>query len=278
MCRLYGFRATEATKVECTLARSQNALLLQSRGDLRGIAHVDGWGIGYYPDGVPVLERRAAAAHADLFFGETAERAFSRTVVAHVRHATVGVPELANTHPFTWGRWLFAHNGTVTGFAAVRPRLEAEIPPPFRRHRRGTTDSELAFYWLLSRISAHGLPIEGPEPPAADLAHVLSDALRTLAHWCEQADSINPPRLNFILTNGATLLASRWNNTLCWVERRGIHDCEICGIPHVHHAPGTAYRAVVVASEPLSHEAWLEIPEASILVVNGTLEARIQAV
>lgn len=34
MCRLYGFRANEATKVECALVLAQNSLLAQSRADM----------------------------------------------------------------------------------------------------------------------------------------------------------------------------------------------------------------------------------------------------
>lgn len=35
MCRLYGFLANERTKVECSLVHAQNALLHQSRADIR---------------------------------------------------------------------------------------------------------------------------------------------------------------------------------------------------------------------------------------------------
>ena len=63
MCRLYGFRGNEPTKVECSLVYAQNALLAQSTGDERGEAHLDGWGIAVYEDGWPEVERRDTAAH-----------------------------------------------------------------------------------------------------------------------------------------------------------------------------------------------------------------------
>ena len=47
------------------------------------------------------------------------------------------------------------------------------------------------------------------------------------------------------------------------VVRHGIRDCEICGFPHIHHDPKVDYRAVVIASEPITHETWSEIPERS---------------
>ena len=37
MCRLYGFRATEPTRLECALVRAQNSLVVQSRGGVYGM-------------------------------------------------------------------------------------------------------------------------------------------------------------------------------------------------------------------------------------------------
>lgn len=271
MCRLYGFRANELTKVECTLAYAQNALMSQSRADLRGTSHSDGWGIGYYEDAVPAVERRDTAAYQDLHFSVTAERMYAKTVLAHVRRATVGGPALENTHPFVYGHWVFAHNGTVRAFEHVGPRLERETEPRLLELRRGSTDSELVFYWLLSRMSRAGvdLRLKAPQEP---LVRVMCEAVRTLDARCETAQAEKPAQLNFIITDGNVLVATRWRNSLSWVERHGVHDCEICGIPHIHHVTGTDYRAVVVASEPISHEDWKELPEWSVLLVGTNVE------
>lgn len=278
MCRLYGFRANEDTKVECTLVRAQNALLLQSRGDRRGIVHPDGWGIAYYRDGTPTVERRATAAHTDLHFSVTAERVFSRCVVAHVRRATVGTPQLYNTHPFTCGSWVFAHNGTVTGIELLRSRLEAELPRELLRRRLGTTDSELAFYWLLARLDREGVRADAPCADLPRLTRAFAEAVRELAGWCEAVRPDETPRLNFMLTDGVALIASRWNNSLCWVTREGVHDCEICGVPHVRHVSSTPYHAVVIASEPISHEDWQEAPNHSVLITDHSIRSTIVAI
>ena len=66
-----------------------------------------------------------------------------------------------------------------------------------------------------------------------------------------------------ILTDGSTLVATRWNQSLWWVYRKGVRDCEICGIPHVEHDPSTDYRAVIVASEPISNEDSRKVPDRS---------------
>jgi predicted glutamine amidotransferase len=138
MCRLYGFRANEPTKVECSLVFSQNGLLAQSRADRRGESHPDGWGMAFYENGDPEVQRRTTAAYDCVHFSVTAERMYARTVVAHVRKATVGPPSLVNTHPFTYRHWVFAHNGTIRAFDKTGPLMVAETDPALLEFRRGS--------------------------------------------------------------------------------------------------------------------------------------------
>jgi glutamine amidotransferase len=274
MCRLYGLHANEPTKVECTLAYAQNALLKQSREDRSGKEHSDGWGIACYTNGVPCLERRDTAAHQDVHFAAAAERLYARTVIAHIRRATVGGPAITNTHPFTHDSWTFAHNGTVQAFEKVRPLLEREIPAQLLRERRGDTDSELVFYWILGRMLDEGVDLgyAGPDTPGPEpelLADILSRSVLLVAELSHVpgAPEEKQSRLNFVLSNGRILVASRWRHTLFWLLREGIHDCEICGIPHVHHSPKTKYRAAIVASEPITHELWQELAEGTVITI-----------
>ena len=285
MCRLYGLHANEPTKVECTLAYAQNALLKQSLEDRSGKEHSDGWGIACYGNGIPSLERRDTAAHQDVFFAEAAERLYARTVVAHVRRATVGGPAITNTHPFTHGSWTFAHNGTVRAFDRVQPLLEREIPEQLLLERRGDTDSELAFLWILGRMLDEGMNPDdldtdalGTEP--GPLGDIVGRAVHRLAElsYVPGAPDKKQSRLNFILTNGRVVIASRWRHTLFMLLREGIHDCEICGIPHVHHSPDADYRAAIVASEPITHELWQEVVDKSVITMADAIEPRIQRI
>ena len=275
MCRLYGFRANESTKVECTLVHAQNALMLQSRRDLRGASHTDGWGLAFYHNSHPDVERRATAACEDLHFSATAERIYTETVVAHVRLATVGQPTAVNSHPFAFGPWTFAHNGTLTGFDRLQESLIAETAPRLNAAREGTTDSEHAFYWLLSRMEQAGFDPGHPAVDLPGLLQVVAESILELAQRSADVGPEKPAKLNFVLTDGKHLVASRWNNSLHYVLREGVHDCEICGIPHVHHHSGVDYRAIVVASEPISHEHWREVPDRSILGIGPDIGAEL---
>jgi len=256
MCRLYGFRATEATKVECTLVHAQNALMAQSRGDLAGLTHTHGWGIATYDDDdSPHVERQAWAAYHGEHFQRAAARVYATTVIAHIRRATVGGPRLENTHPFCEGRWTFAHNGTVPHFDRVRERLLAVISRPHREAIRGETDSEHLFRYAMTLIDGH------PRPSAADIARrVVEDVER----WAREIDDRARIGLNVMLTDGEQLAGTRLGRTLVYIVRNGVYDCEICGFPHIHHDPHRDYHAIVVASEPLTHETWQAVPERSV--------------
>jgi glutamine amidotransferase len=82
--------------------------------------------------------------------------------------------------------------------------------------------------------------------------------------------------LNFILTDGHTLVGTRWGRTLHTLTREGILPCAICGAPHVHDETERPYRSVEVASEPLTDEPWQEMPDRSIYTVTPEIDLLIE--
>ena len=276
MCRLYGFLSNEMTKVDCSLVYSQNALMHQSRFDRFGRDHTDGWGIVTYQDGRPHIRKKTTAAYQDTAFSATAEKSYSTAILAHVRKATVGENSIDNTHPFVIGRWTFAHNGTVTGFRNLEPTLVEQTDSQLQEQRHGETDSEQFFLWLLTRIYNEGVQHQFDDPSSTGkVVDLLTDCIQQLADHCQSAAPGKIPRLNFVLTNGSTLAACRWNNSLHMIQRSGIYDCEICGIPHVHHHENTNHQAAVIASEPVTHEPWVEVPNHSVVVVTQEFHAAV---
>ena len=270
MCRLYGFRSNTRRKVECELIRSQNSLLEQSLEDERGQSNPHGWGLATYELVEPrVVRQPEAAFDSDAFRWESA-RAYACNVLAHVRRATVGGVRMANTHPFTHGRWLLAHNGNLGAFDAVRPRLLAAMDPRHRAAIHGDTDSEHVFHWLLSLRETE------PDGPLLD---VVRGGVRQVIEWSEAEDPGAEIALNIILTDGEESVGLRYGRSLWYVERDLVHPCEVCdGALHVEEGGTSPYRAVVVASERVTgDEEWTQIPEAMLFHVDRAARFRTES-
>ena len=268
MCRLYGFTANEPTQVECSLVSAQNALRVQSDRDGRGRRNADGWGIATWAGERVDVARSAHPAFADRRFADHASASRSRGTVAHVRAATVGSVLIDNTHPFTYGPWAFAHNGTLPGHQELRPALlEEALGVP-----SGSTDSELMFRWILGKMATHGLdPGQRASEPEALLDLVADSVLELIRRSIET--SSEPPGLNLLLSDGVNLAASRWGNSLYWLERDAVRDCAVCGTNHCPTAD-EEYRAVVVASEPITGEPWMEVQEGTVIAAAPGREVR----
>ena len=237
-----------------------HALVTQSCRDWRGETHRDGWGIGYFDGDQPRVIRRPTAASDDAEFRDAAGQIRSRTVIAHVRQASVGDLCVANSHPFTLGRWIFMHNGTVTGFENIRPGLVEETAPDLRHQVGGTTDSEQVFFWLLSRLRSRGESAEGPCRDLATVADEMAEAIRTLDARSAATGPNEPTRLNFVLTDGAVMVASRWKHSLFWTNRHGPLQADGAAGP---------VRGVAVASEAIGDPPWAEVPDGHILTVDA---------
>ena len=259
MCRLYGFQAVEPTKVECSLVHAQDALMTQSREDSEGKSHAHGWGVATYADGLPDVDKQAWAAYHGEHFRKSAARAYSKTVIAHVRRATVGPPGLNNTHPFAHGRWVFAHNGTLPKFDLVRDAMIDAIDPLQRSEIRGDTDSEFIFRYLLS-LWEH--------EPGRPLIDTLRRGLERIIAWCRDIEPGAPVGLNVLWSDGDRLVGSRLGRTLWYLERDGIHTCEVCGGSHVHQHADHDYRAVEIASQPVTDETWIQVPNGTVFNVD----------
>jgi len=271
MCRFYAHHANRPTPAAGQLLHCETSLRAQSRRDLRGESHVDGWGIGYYDGDLPRVVRRAASAVDCNEYRAAAEAIRAATFMAHVRQASVGELSTANTHPFAYGRWLFAHNGTVTGFDRVGPRLRSETSPDLLAAIEGTTDSELVFHWLLSRLQNVQGNLAEPCRDLTALRQLVAESIVQLAAASAAAGGDEPARLNFLLSDGRFLLASCFGHSLHWINHAGPQ----ASVQPNDATPGGEYRAAFVASEPVTLEAWQEIPDRSILVVDSDIQANV---
>jgi glutamine amidotransferase len=256
MCRFVAVTADRPAGLGPLLVSGPHALIRQSNCDRRGVCHDSGWGLGYYDGGRPRRVRSIRPAWDDPLFRHTAEVVRTRAAVAHVRLATVGQVAERNCHPFERDGWLFAHNGTLVGFAAEPGPLRRLIPDPFLSDLEGETDSEHVFRLLLARL--------GNRPPADDVAEVVRQTVRELADLYPGSDA-DSTRLNIVLTNGRVLAATRWGHWLYRFDQRGAGPIEAAG----------PVRAVAFASEPPTEGDWKEVPDRTILLVRDDLSTAV---
>ncbi len=260
MCRLYGYRSGNAERVHDSLVREANSLRVQSH------EHKDGWGIASYdgvPGALPQLARGTGAAHEDPEFERVSALVSSHAVIAHVRLASVGPVDIANAHPFVYGPWTFAHNGTLQQFDRHRATVEALIDPDFRALMQGETDSERCFYLFLTLLRSSS---RLENPPFEDVARLLVQTARTVVRITEVGATL-PSSTNFLVTDGRVMVATRRHRTLFYTERkkRG-RD------PEPPPRDGEQVRQFVVASEMLEGENnWHELPEDWAVGVNEEL-------
>jgi predicted glutamine amidotransferase len=261
VCRYYGLRANMPTRVEWHLVRAPNSLLAQSRRDLSGFEHADGWGIAAYEGGEVRVQRRASAAHDGHYFREAAARVEATTALAHVRRATVGRIGLVNTHPFVHGPFCLVHNGTVPYFAEIRPHLLEAMTAEHRAAIRGGTDSEHLLHLILATQARIG----------GSLFASLEAALRLVIALCREIGQEPHLGLNVLLTDGVRMVGSRWRRTLHYLEQHGAGPG-----PGEHVTRAANYRALIIASEPLEGTSWPEVPERSVFEVTPDLRLQIE--
>ncbi|MDO0924615.1 ergothioneine biosynthesis protein EgtC [Streptomyces sp. TG1A-8] len=210
-----------------------------------GTVNADGFGVGWYApdDPVPARYRRAGPIWADLSFADLARVVRAGAVLAAVRDATLaGADAEAAAAPFAAGRWLFSHNGAIAGWPDAAAPLVSALPAADLLSLQARTDS--AFVWALVLRRLRG-------GAAADRA--LGGTVR------EVAEAAPASRLNLLLTDGVTITATAWGDSL-W------HRTE-------------PDRGTVVASEPYDDDPlWREVPDRTVLTASraGVLLAPIE--
>jgi glutamine amidotransferase len=242
MCRLFAVSAEHPVKVD----RAFRALKRQAE------EHKDGWGIARFGAHTPELQWSIRSAAECPRFDSLVESLEARTLLAHIRLASVGGVREENSHPFYARGMAFMHNGTLRHFDAVRDRFDALLAPKWRAWLKGETDSERCFALFLTYLDA----IE--TPTLDDLARTLARVMHTAAALCDDVTDEKRSAMNFLVTDGRCIVASRRGRTL-FVTEEG--------------------QARYVASEPLWGEStWRAVPEDGLVLIDEHLSLRVSAV
>lgn len=223
------------------VSEPEHSLVRQSwepRRQQNGTINADGFGIGWYAEGdpVPARYRRAGPIWGDLTFADIARVVRSGAALAAVRDATLaGADGEAAAAPFTSGRWLFSHNGAVRNWPESAAPLAAGLPPEELLQLTSRTDSALIWALVLHRLR------QGDA-----LGTALAEPVRELA------EAAPGSRLNLLLTDGDTIAATAWGDSLWY----------LADVPA---------QRTVVASEPYDDDTrWCEVPDRTLLTATRT--------
>ncbi|MEO0605782.1 MAG: class II glutamine amidotransferase, partial [Myxococcota bacterium] len=241
------------------------------------LRHPDGWGIGYVTGDDAYVVKSGRAAHDSDRFARTCARLESHTFVVHVRKATVGAIEPVNAHPLRFGRWLFAHNGTIYGFEEYREWFLDRIEDDLRALVMGDTDSEHLFFVLLSALRRAGIDRSTSTPSdAAVVGRILREELLALDRFALERD-LDRPLLNVLLTDGSTFVAHRAGMPL-FLSTQKWHCPDAATCPAADKVCLLARRLadhpvnhLLVASEPIgeAENRWEEVVDGTTIVCDA---------
>jgi len=250
MCQLLGMNSLKPAQLSFSLAG-----FLRRGGETD--EHADGWGIAAHEEAgrVQLLIDERPSARSPLAEWAQQNLRLARNVIVHIRKATQGSVASSNCHPFVrslWGKeWSFAHNGNLEVAALSRP----EYFQP-----RGQTDSELAFCLLLDALREQF----GEQEPALAEIHAVLAATSARISACGT--------FNFVLSDGEHLFAHRSTDLHYLVRaypfgRAHLLDCPLgIDFARTNHPDD---RMVILATKPLTDEAWVALPKESLQVFSG---------
>ena len=224
---------------------------------------VTGWGIAWFNGVRWELVKEPFALYESESARSTARRVRGLIIISHVRLATTGGKTLGNSHPWLYKGYVFAHNGTVD-----RRDLLRLVRQEYRDFE-GETDSEVLFHLIVQE--------------ALDAGGFLEGVRRALEKINE--GKVRYSSLNFLASDGHQLYALRYANhslgyyTLYYLERpRGplsLNKLSESTLQLIRAKLAHGEKAVLVASEPLTEENWLEIPNKHMLIVDKDLSVKL---
>lgn len=224
----------------------------------------DGFGIGWYgarPQ--PGLFHSIRPAWNDFNLRDLAAQIESPLFIAHVRATSAATIQETNCHPYRWKNWLFAHNGEIHEIEKSKRDLLFAVAPEYFNNIQGTTDSELMFHLALT----------------FGLERDPLGAVERMAGFVEETARRNGVEESLWMTlafsEGKNLYAVRYASdgdapTLFYT--RDIEDIARLNPQHregLKERFGDCFRLVV--SEPMGGlaDAWVEVPQATALIVSG---------
>ena len=273
MCRFVFYRG-DAIRLSSLLTEPAHSIIHQSYHSkerdepLNG----DGFGISWYvPEETdePAIFKDVTPAWNNQNLLSLARVVRSGCIVAHIRAATPGMPvSHLNCHPFSWGRFTFAHNGEVGGFGTIRREIQAGLSDSAFELLKGSTDSEHLFALFASKYGERS-----GESKLEAMASALVDAIATIESTKEKYGIGTTSLLNVVLTDGELTIITRYVSPgkqkphSLYLHVGSAYEC-VDGVCHMRDRSESG-DTVLVASEPISHdEGWRHIEANTMLLID----------
>lgn len=219
MCELLGFTSEKNTDISDYL----RTFFSHSRSNPHG------WGMMYENCGRTILKEPLRANESSFLDDILDSFSPQKTVLAHIRFATVGSINENNCHPFTGtdnsGReWTLIHNGTI--FNGKHNHRYSAI-------QTGNTDSERFFLSLLDHMNEH---ISRAIPNERERFEIINNFI---------VDNAPRNKLNLIVYDGDLLYVHKnLKNTLCFKRLEN---------------------GILFSTKPLDNGVWIPFPMAQVI-------------
>ena len=249
--------------------KPSNSLVHQAKEAMQSSTRInaDGFGIGWYAPEIspePAVFKDTSPMWNNRNLGSIAGKIRSSSIVAHVRSAQSYDPVMReNCHPFQRGALLWMHNGDIPGRARLTRQVTQAADDTLLAQIRGNTDTEMALTLFLTNLA--GWP---EKPPTLDrLAAAMRQTVAQISGWHEEAADERALEMNFCVTDGKLLVASRF----------GFGDKPAPSLHWYRSAAGSAEHAACIASEPLFEgPEWHAADNGDLLLVDETREVERQ--
>ena len=166
---------------------------------------------------------------------------------------------VSDVQPFRDGPAMLVCDGDLPAFADLRSDVLSALTPARRQAIRGDTAGEHLFQLLRERAR---------QLPTRSMAGSLRAVLHNLTRWSETTGRSGPMALSMLWIQNGRMAGVCCNRSLYVLNRSAPLRCSVCGHPHARLTPQADYRAVVVASRPLTDEDWQRVPNRSLLAVD----------
>src|SRR3989338_3624304 len=143
MCRLFGIVADKKVDPGYYFFDADVPFKDFMEREINRGPHNSGWGIGWFDKGKWNIFKEGKDNITKYDFSKI-RSIKSEMLVIHLRHASVGGESTKNTHPFVYGKWIFAHNGSIK-----REEIIKHLNSDFKRKLKGDTDSEVYFMLIM---------------------------------------------------------------------------------------------------------------------------------